>query len=101
MDNKENYLAYLREQLDGWVEELKELKDKAATAGKDVARNHPEQIKALEGKIDEGRKKLKEFAEVNEDSWDSLKDGLEKAWDSLAAGFREAAKKFKWEKEKK
>jgi vacuolar-type H+-ATPase subunit H len=100
VDNKESYLAYLREQLDGWVAEVKELKDKAKAAGTDAAKKYPEQVQALEKNIEEGRKKIREFAEANEESWDSLKDGFDSAWKALAAGFKEAAAKFNWEKDK-
>ena len=101
MESKESYSKYLREQLEGWVAEVDELRKKAGSIGDEAVKNLPEQIKILESKIDEGREKLKELAETNEESWESLKGGFESAWKSLSAGFKEAGEKFKWEKDKK
>lgn len=99
MEDKESYCRYLRGQLDQWVAEVKELKEKAKAAGAEVAKNLPEDIKDLENKIEEGTAKLKEVAEMNEESWEVLRDGFDSAWKSLAAGFKEAARQFKWDKE--
>ncbi|MDW7739051.1 MAG: coiled coil domain-containing protein [Bacillota bacterium] len=99
MEDKDSYRKYLQKQLEGWVEEVKDLKKKAGAAGAEAFKNMPEQIKVLEKKIEEGTQKLKELAETNEESWESLKDGFESAWKSLSAGFKEAADKFKWEKD--
>jgi len=100
MDNLENYRCKIKEQVDKWVLELEELKEKAEKVGTETARDLPEQIKKLEGKIDEGTAKLKELAEANEESWESIKTGFDSAWKSLSSGFKEAAENFKWEIDK-
>lgn len=99
-NNKESYRRKMQEQVNEWIAELDRLRKKAETAGAEKIKNLPEQIKVLEGKIEEGRAKIKELAEMNEDSWESLKDGFETAWKALSAGVKDAAIKFKWEKEK-
>ena len=101
MSDKESYLEYLREQLDLWLEEVKELKEKAKVSGSRAIDNLPEQIKVLESKIEEGEKKVREVADANEESWESLKEGFNGAWESLASGFKDAAAKFRWEKKEK
>jgi flagellar biosynthesis chaperone FliJ len=98
MSDKESYLEYLQEQLDQWLAEVKELKEKAKVGGSRAMENMPDQIKVLERKVEEGRKKIKEIADANEESWESLKEGFDGAWESLSAGFKDAAAKFKWEK---
>ncbi len=98
MSDKESYLEYLQEQLDQWLEEVKELKEKAKVGGSRAKENLPDQIKVLERKVEEGMRKMKEIAEANEESWESLKEGFDGAWGSLSAGFKDAATKFKWEK---
>lgn len=98
MSDKESYLKYLQEQLDQWIAELNVLREKAKVAGSKTIENMPDQIKILESKIEEGKKKVKEVADANEESWESLKEGFDGAWKSLSAGFKDAAAKFKWEK---
>ena len=99
MENKESYSQYLQEQLNEWVKELNQLKEKAEHYGAKAYKNLPEQIKFLETKIDEGTVKIKEIAEMNEESWEALKNGIDSAWESLSAGFKEATAKFKWDRE--
>ncbi len=98
MNDKERYLEYLQEQLDQWLAEVKELKEKARVGGSRAMKNLPDQIKVLECKVEEGSRKIKEIADANEESWESLKEGFDGAWKSLSAGFKDAAAKFKWEK---
>lgn len=100
MDNKERYRQKILEQLDQWISELKELRKKAEIAGAEAIENLPEHIKFLESKIEEGTARLRELAEMNEEAWEPLKEGFDSAWKSLSEGFKEAAIKFKWEKEK-
>jgi predicted nuclease with TOPRIM domain len=100
MADKEKIRRAIKEQVDEWASELNELRKKAGTAGSEAVKNLPEKIKILEIKIEEGTARLKELAETNEESWDALKDGFESAWESLSGGVKEAAAKFKWEKDK-
>ena len=100
MDNLENYRRKIKKQVDTWASELEELKEKAEKVGTETARDLPERIKKLEGKIDEGTAKLKELAEANEESWESIKTRFDSAWKSLSSGFKEAAENFKWEIDK-
>jgi uncharacterized protein YaaN involved in tellurite resistance len=100
MDNLEKCRQKIQEQVDKWIAELERLRMKAEVEGAETIKNLPEYIKTLEIKIEEGSAKLKELAEINEEAWEPLREGIESAWKSLAEGFTEAAEKFKWEKEK-
>ena len=100
MDNKERYRRKIQEQLGEWIAELDKLRKKAEVVGAEAIENLPGHIKVLESKIEEGTAKLKELAEMNEEAWEPLKEGFDSAWKYLAEGFKEAALKFKWEKEK-
>lgn len=54
-----------------------------------------EQVKTLEGKVEEARSKLKELSETSDDAWDSVKEGVDSAWDSIKKGLKDAASKYK------
>ncbi len=90
MDNSENCHRKIQEQVDNWFSELEKLREKVETAGTEAAKDLPEQVKKLEGKIDEGTEKLKERSEVNKESWESIKSGFDSAWEFNSSGFKEA-----------
>jgi hypothetical protein len=95
MSEKELYRQKRQAQLDEWTAEIDKLKAKASGASADTQLEMNKKIKALESKIEEGKVKLSELAEVGEDAWDTIKEGVESAWDSLKSSFREAASKLK------
>ncbi len=99
MENKEHYRRKLQKQLDEWKVDLEKLRGKAEAAGGEARKNLLEQVKVLESKIEEGTGRVKELAEMNEESWEALKEGFEKAWKALSEGFRDAKEKFQWKKE--
>ncbi|MDY6826501.1 MAG: coiled coil domain-containing protein [Bacillota bacterium] len=101
MESKEEYRQKLEKQLNEWVKELDKLGSKAEEAGTEAMKKLPEKMAILDKKIEEGRAKLKELGEMNEDSLESLREGFDASWKSLKKGFKEAAEQFKWEKEKK
>ena len=95
MNEKELYQQKKQAQLDVWKAEVAKLKAKASGASADAQLELNKQIKALEGKIEEGKTKLAEIAKASEDAWESIKDGVESAWDSIKSAFSDAADKFK------
>ncbi|MEX1276561.1 MAG: coiled coil domain-containing protein [Bacteroidota bacterium] len=95
MSEKELYQQKKQAQLDEWKADVDKLKAKASGASADAQLEFNKQIKALEGKIEEGNAKLAEIVEASEDAWESLKDGVESAWDSMKSAFSEALDKFK------
>lgn len=84
MNEKELYQQKTQAQLDEWKAELDKLKAKASGASADTQLELNKQIKALEGKLEEGNNKLAEIVDASEDAWDSMK-----------SAFSEAAAKFK------
>lgn len=95
MSEKELYQQKRQAQLDEWKAEVDKLRAKASGASADTQLALNAQIKALEGKIEEGKAKLAELAEASDDVWESIKEGVESSWDSLKSAFRDAASKFK------
>lgn len=95
MNEKELYRQKRQAQLDEWKAGIYKLKAKASGASADAQLELNKQIRALEGKIEEGKSKLAEIADASDDAWESLKDGVESAWDSMRSAFSDAAAKFK------
>ncbi|MCG6201811.1 coiled coil domain-containing protein [Psychromonas antarctica] len=76
MNKKELYQQKKQAQLDEWQAELDKLKAKASGASVDVQLEVNKQIKALEGKLDEGNTKLAEIAAASDDTWESMKSAF-------------------------
>jgi septal ring factor EnvC (AmiA/AmiB activator) len=95
MNEKELYQQKKQAQLDEWKAEVDKFKAKASGASADAQLELNQQIKSLEGKIEEGKAKLAEIVDASEDAWESIKEGLESAWDSMKSAFSDAAAKFK------
>jgi len=94
MNEKELYQQKAKAQLDEWKAELDKLQAKVSGASADKQLEMNEQIRALEGKIEEGKARLAEIREASEDAWESIKEGVESAQSSLKSAFRDAASKF-------
>ena len=95
MNEKELYQQKKQAQLDEWKAEADKLKAKASGASADAQLEFNKQIEALEGKIEEGKTRLSEFADASEDAWESIKEGVESAWDSMKSALSDAAAKLK------
>jgi hypothetical protein len=97
MSDKETYKEKMQTQLDEWKVEIGKLKEKAAQAGEQAGATLSEQVKVLEGKIQEGKKKLDELAGATEEAWESVKQGVESLWASVKNSIKETADKLKKE----
>jgi septal ring factor EnvC (AmiA/AmiB activator) len=95
MTEKELYQQKKQAQLDEWKAEVAKLKAKAAGANADAQLKLKKQIKSLEDKIEQGKSKISEIANASEDSWKSLKEGVESVWDSLKSAVSDTAAKIK------
>lgn len=95
MNEKKLFQQKKQAQLDEWKAEVNKFKAKASGASADAQLELNKQIEALEGKIEEGKTKLAEIRVASEDSWESIKEGVESAWDSMRSAFSGAAAKFK------
>jgi uncharacterized coiled-coil DUF342 family protein len=95
MTDKELYQQKLQAQLDEWGSEIDKLKAKASGASADAQLEMNKQVETLESKIEEGNKKLSEFADASDDKWESMKDSMDSTWKSLKSAFKDAVSKFK------
>ncbi|WP_300464546.1 coiled coil domain-containing protein [Desulfobacula sp.] len=95
MNEKKLFQQKKQAQLDKWKAEVNKFKARASGASADAQLGLNKQIEVLEGKIEEGKTKLAEIRVASEDSWESIKEGVETAWDSMRSAFSGAAAKFK------
>jgi septal ring factor EnvC (AmiA/AmiB activator) len=95
MSKKELYKQKMQAQLDEWEAEVERFKAKSSGASANVQLELNKELNALKGKIGQVKTKLTELADTSEDSWESIKLGLDSAWDSLRAAVSDAKAKFK------
>ncbi|HEQ98643.1 MAG TPA: coiled coil domain-containing protein [candidate division Zixibacteria bacterium] len=88
MSDKELYQQKKQAQLDEWQAKLDEKKAQASGASADAQLKLKEQVKVLEGKIEEGKAKLAELSDAGDDAWESMKDGIESAWETIKSAFK-------------
>ncbi len=92
MSTKEEFLAKLKTQLDGWQAEVSELEAKASEATDDLKAELDEQIANLKVKFSEGEGKFNELADASEEAWEGLKADAEVAYNKLIGEFQEDVK---------
>lgn len=95
MNDKKLYLKKKQAQLDEWKADLDKLKAKASGASADSQLELNQHIAALDGKIKEGKVKLDEVSDANDDAWESIKKGVESSWGALKSAFNDAKSKYK------
>lgn len=95
MNEKEVYQQKKQAQLDEWKAEVDKLKAQASGASADAELELNRKIGSLEGRIEDGKSKLAEFADASENAWEATKDGVESAWNSMESAFNDVAAKFR------
>jgi len=92
MSTKDEYLAKLKTQLDGWKGEVEALEAKASDALDDAKPEIEAQIAALNAKFAEGESKFAELADATEEAWEELKVDAEATFNKLVGEFQEDVK---------
>ncbi|MDX2423050.1 MAG: coiled coil domain-containing protein [Amphritea sp.] len=95
MSNKELYKQKMQAKLDEWEADVDVLKAKASQASSNAQLEWNQEINLLKGKIEHGKAKLAKVSNASEDSWESIKKGVDSAWDALSVAVRDAKAKFK------
>ena len=95
MSNKVLYKQKMQAQLDEWEADVDMLKAKASKASSNAQLEWNQEINILKGKIEHGKTKLAKVADASEDSWESIKEGVDSAWDALSVAVSDAKAKFK------
>ncbi|MCW5203390.1 hypothetical protein VU11_03765 [Desulfobulbus sp. US2] len=95
MSEKELYRQKMKARLDELMADIDKLKAKAAGASADVKLKLTEHIRDIEVKVDEGKEKLAELGNTNEERWESVKEGGESGWEALKHAVKDVSSKFK------
>ena len=95
MSKKQAYQQKLEAQLNEWEAKIKELEAKASQVSADMKLEYQDQIQDLKAKQAAAKEKMREFGEASEDSWETLKNGMEGAWDRLGQAVRDASSRFR------
>lgn len=95
MDEREQYRRKAQAQLDEWTADLEKLKARASGASAEARLQMNEQIKELEGKVEESKVQVAELSETSDEAWELVKERFDSAWESVKSAFSDAAAKFK------
>lgn len=94
-DDRDAYIAKLREQLEEWnmgLEELQSRVDRAEAESNDEAQTHRARIEALRREYDDAHTRFSNFRSNDTDTWDNFRGGMEEARKLLDEGLDEARK---------
>jgi predicted RNase H-like nuclease (RuvC/YqgF family) len=92
-DDRDNYIAHLREQLEEWnmgLDELQSRVDRAEAETNDEAQARRTRVEALRREYDEAYRRFSNFRSNDTDTWDNFREGMEEARKLLDEGLEEA-----------
>lgn len=95
MTTREPNIGKLENELQQWGKELDKLVLKAEKVGTQAKVDYHARINDLKTKRNAAQLKLNEFKNAGNETWDSFKDGIEKAWTELETAFKEPIHKSK------
>ena len=85
MSKRDKYIARMKSQLGEWKAELQELESKAGNAQADVKDKYRKTIEELYEKRVAAETKLEEIGRAGEESWEDIKDEVERTWTAFKA----------------
>ncbi|MGE0077991.1 MAG: hypothetical protein AB7S48_09045 [Bacteroidales bacterium] len=92
--NRKNYQDKAHKTLDDIFASLHTLEDKAKTVSKEFSDTMEENIQQLKVEGEKLKGKFDELCNANNDSWDDIRNGFEKAANSLRDSFSNAWNRF-------
>ncbi|HSM25899.1 MAG TPA: hypothetical protein VK856_13635 [Anaerolineaceae bacterium] len=95
METKEQYIEGLKSELYEWRTNLEELKSKVGGVSLGGKLEMHEMITDLENKLIEGKGKLAELEEANDENWAQTKASLETVWARITTTFDDVSTKLK------
>jgi len=95
MTKREAYKQKIEAELEVVQAKLAKYKAEAKSSAADVRIEYTKHVDELEKMADTINTKLDEIAIAGEDTWESLKEGLESTWNKLTTAVHETAAKFK------
>jgi len=94
MGNREEYIDKLAARLKKWDAEIQKLETKAKNAKTDVKAKYTEKADELRAKKESIQQKVKDFHDTNEETFGSIKDGIEDSLTRLTNAINDTFKKF-------
>lgn len=95
MDKKEIYREKIELQLKEWKAKIDMLESKASTLSSEAKTTLMKEIKELRGKKSVVKEKWNELQKSGGDTWDKMKDGLEKSAEELKKAVEKVVARFK------
>ena len=94
MGNREEYIDKLAARLKKWDAEISKLEEKAEKAKTDVKAKYIEKADELRAKKESIQQKARDFRDVNEETFNSIKDGIEDSLTRLTNAINDTFKRF-------
>lgn len=94
MGNREEYIDKLAARLKKWDAEIQKLEDKAEKAKTDVKVTYTEKANELRANKESIQQKIKDFHDTNEETFGSIKDGIEDSLTRLTRAINDTFAKF-------
>ena len=94
-EDKDAYIAKLREQLEEWnmgLEELQSRVDRAEAESNDEAQTHRARVESLRREYDDAYQRFSNYRTNDTDTWDNFRSGMERARKLLSQGLDETRK---------
>jgi predicted nucleic acid-binding Zn-ribbon protein len=89
------FLKKLEGQIKEWDDKFEKLQDKAKKAKAEIQADVEKQISALGKKRTAAQKKVVVLSQKTEDTWESVKDGVEKTWEEMQEALDRFVSRFK------
>jgi adenylate cyclase class IV len=90
MTNREAYKQKLEAELEVVEAKLAQMKAAAKSKSADAQIGYNKRIGQLEEKVAAARIRLAEIGDATEETWESMKAGMESAWNSITDSVKEA-----------
>lgn len=94
MGNREEYINKLADQLKKWDAEIQKLEEKAKNARTDLKAKYTEKADELRARKESIQQKARNFRNTNEETFNSIKDGIEDSLTRLTNAINDTFKKF-------
>jgi hypothetical protein len=94
MGLKDAYQEKIEAQIKEWSAKLAEMKAKADKAGGDAKIHLYQQIDAMKARKEAAEEKLGELKQASAESWETLKEGMEKTLDEVKKTWEAMKAKF-------
>lgn len=95
MEKKELYREKIESQFKEWKAKIDMLEGRASTLTSEAKSTLNKEIEELRNKKSVVKKKWSELQRSGEDTWDKMKDGVEKSADELKKAFEKVVARFK------